>query len=301
MIEEKEAKYLAYIKSKSPHITINKIDYNFMDGKHNDIVVINDAVVFKFARYDWSACFVDNEVRIANLVKHNVNMPLPKFTPVEKGVAFCNFIEGIPMYRNEILLLENRVQDRIAAQVGVFLKQMHSIPLIKVRESRIDDIPEIFTYEYWMTQFDEIQKKVFPYCGSYSQEYIRQIFKPVLENERFFEFNPVLIHGEPAPYHFRFDKNAKRIKGVIGFGLSGPGDPAYDLGVLLDNMGEDFIRRMSAYYAAIPSLIERARFYAYVNQVCYCKNVADMITTRDFTHFRFNFKDRDVMPIGSGW
>lgn len=297
-MDSKEVKYVEYIKNRFPQINISKIEYNLLDGTHNDIVIINGQHVFKFAKHDWSVAFLNNEVNIVNLISDYIDMPLPQFEYLGKGLAKCNFIKGVPLFRNEILLLENKVLDSIAEQIGIFLKQLHSIPL---KNKNIGEFPGDLTREGWLLQYDEIQNKVFPYCRSYSKEYIDQIFKPLLENENFLEFQPALIHGDLTPYHFFFDRDLHKINGIIDFSMAGIGDPAYDVGVILDNLGEAFVKRMSRYYNNISIFIDRARFYAYVSNVCWAKIVADMIITRDFTYFQFNAKERDIMPIGSKW
>ncbi|HVJ48134.1 aminoglycoside phosphotransferase family protein [Desulfitobacterium sp.] len=296
---EKEVKYVEYVKTKFPELNISNIKFSLSDGKHNDIMIINDEYVFKFSKYDWTIAFLNNEVNFINFIRGYVDMPLPIIEYLDKGIAKCNLIKGMPLFRTEVLLLENRDQDCIAEQIGVFFKQLHSIPLKNVNSKNINEISVDLTREGWLSEYEDIQRKVYPYCGSYSKEYIKQVFKPLLENEDFIEFQPALIHADLAPYHFFFDRDSNRINGVIGFNIAGIGDPAYDVGVILDNLGEAFVKRISRYYKDIATFIDRARFYAYVNNLTWAKKVADMITTRDFTHLQFNTKERDIMPIGS--
>jgi aminoglycoside 2''-phosphotransferase len=49
---------------------------------------------------------------------------------------------------------------------------------------------------------------------------------------------------------------------VIDFGTAGLGDPATDLGGLLQIYGEPFVRRMLGIYPEAEALLPRARFYA---------------------------------------
>jgi aminoglycoside 2''-phosphotransferase len=298
---EKQAKYVEYIKSRHPQTQISKIEYNLIDGKHNDIVIINDKHVFKFAKYDWSVGFLDNEVSFINSVKRYINMPLPRIEALEKGIATYSYIKGGPLFRNALLLMDNKGQELIAEQIGIFLKQLHSISLKEGSNRNISICPVSLSQEDWLLQYDEIQKKIFPYCDSYTKDYLEQIFKPLLDNKKFLDFQPTLIHGDLMPYHFLVNKGSSRINGIIDFGLSGMGDPAYDVGIILDNLGETFIRRIGKYYRNIPALVDRARFYAYISNFSWAKEISDMIATRDFTHFQIKAKDRDIMPIGSRW
>ena len=300
-MDTKESKYVSYIKDRYPQLDISKDECNFTDGMHGDIVIVNEKDVFKFARYDWSAGYIENEVNIIKLIGRDFSIYVPKAEPVEKGIARFNYIKGEPLYRNTLFQLGNRMQEMVAEQLAMFLKQLHSIPLKAERIKNLSECQATMSQEEWLTKFEEIERKVFPYCDSYSKEYYRQIFRPLLQDERFMDYQPVLIHGDLMPYHIIFNKNTNRISGIIDFGLSGLGDPAYDVGILLDNYGETFVKRMSRYYKSIISYLDRARFYAFVNNLLWAESVSDMLVTRDFTNFRIPAKDRDIMPIGTRW
>ncbi|HEX2925893.1 MAG TPA: aminoglycoside phosphotransferase family protein [Ruminiclostridium sp.] len=300
-MDNREAKYTNYIKDKFPQLDLSKAEYNFTDGKHCDIVIIDKKDVFKFSRYDWSAGHVENEVAVINVLSKNIPIPLQKVTSMEKGIARFTYIKGEPLYRNILFKLGNRTQETIAEQLGVFLRLLHSIPLKGEDHKKISECPTAMSREDWLARYEEIERKVFPYCDSYSKEYYRQIFKPLLENGGFMEYHPSLIHGDLMPYHILVDKATDNISGIIDFGMSGMGDPAYDVGIVLDNLGEAFVRRMSRYYKNIQNFIDRARFYAYTNNLIWAKNVSDMLATRDFTNFRIIAKERDIMPIGTKW
>jgi aminoglycoside 2''-phosphotransferase len=58
-----------------------------------------------------------------------------------------------------------------------------------------------------------------------------------------------------------FDRQRQAIRGVIDFGGSGLGDPAYDLAGLLSGYGETFIRRCYRAYPEVETFMDRVRFY----------------------------------------
>jgi len=300
-MDTKESKYVSYITSKYPHIAIEKVEFNFTDGKHGDIVIVNEKDVFKFSRYDWSVGYIDNEVNVINAIRKNVSITIPKAELIEKGIGHFSYIRGEPLYRNALLQMGSRAQDMIAEQLASFLSQLHSIPLNGNGLSKIPECQLTVSQEEWLLKCEEIKRKVFPFCDSYTKEYFRQIFNPLLENEKFIDFKPALIHGDLSPYHIIFNSNMNRIGGIIDFGLAGAGDPAYDIALILDNYGESFIKRMSRYYRNIAVYLDRARFYAFMNYPLWAKTLADMLAERDFSNLRFPVKDRDIMPIGTKW
>ncbi|MNP74250.1 hypothetical protein D3C76_1710970 [compost metagenome] len=62
-------------------------------------------------------------------------------------------------------------------------------------------------------------------------------------------------------------EESNRVIGIIDFGVAGLGDPAHDVSVVLDTLGEGFIKKISKYYHGIESFIDRSRFYANVSSV----------------------------------
>jgi aminoglycoside 2''-phosphotransferase len=64
-----------------------------------------------------------------------------------------------------------------------------------------------------------------------------------------------------------YDEAARRLNGVIDFGLAGLGDPATDLGSLIVHYGEGLVSRIKPFYPLYDKLLPRARFYAKAAEV----------------------------------
>jgi aminoglycoside 2''-phosphotransferase len=295
---EKEVKYVEYIKSRFPQLDISNIKFNLSDGKYNDIVIINEESAFKFSRYDWTVAFLENEAKATNLINPYVGIPVPQVEYLDKGVAKYEFMKGTPLFRNEILLWKDNDQNYMAKQIGTFLKQLHAIPLKKAKASGIGEVTTNLSREAFLSEYENIKRKVYPYFDSYVKESVEQIFEPMLENKDFLKFNPAVIHANLTPTHFICDKDLRKINAVIGFGSAGIGDPAYDISILIDSLGETFVKRVGRYYGDMTSLLDRARFYAYFNHLIWAERLADRITTRDFSDFKFQIQASDIMPFG---
>ncbi len=297
----KEQQYAEYIRRKFPQLLVSDLKFNLSDGKYNDVVIVNQEEIFKFSKYDWTGAFLTNEAKVIQFLSGLVTMPLPKIEFQDRGVLRYRLIPGVPLFRNEVLLLKDRDQDFIAEQIGQFLMQMHSVSIQSVKQNKIDEIAVDLTREGFLSEFEAIQRKVFPYCDSYGKQVIRQLFEPIEKNVSFLDFQPALIHADLTPGHLLYDAEHRRLNGMIGFGTSGIGDPAYDVSSILDNIGESFVKRIARFYSGIEDFIDRARFYSSVNSLRWELEVADRITTRDFSQFQFPLKERDIMPIGSRW
>jgi aminoglycoside 2''-phosphotransferase len=294
-----ELKYIEIVKNRYPGLDISKIEFNKTDGSYSDIAVVNNEEVFKFAKYDWSAAYLKNEADVIRFIKDFIALPLPDTELIGQNVSRRRYIKGSPLYRNILLKLDYRTQNTVAWQIATFLKQLHSIPTKIVQRAKIGDSQMNLPREDWLAELETMQRKIFPYCTSYVREYLQQVIQPVMDNEKFFEFKPALIHGDLTPNHILFDQTSRMIKGIIGFGNAGAGDPSYDLGMLMDHLGEGFIKRMQKYYPITPACLDRARFYAYISNFMWMRDVCDMISTRDFSRFKIPAKDRDISPLGT--
>lgn len=301
-----ELKYMELIKRRYPQLDLSKIEFNKTDGSYSDIAIINNEVVFKFAKYDWSAVYLKNEADVTSFIQGFIDLPLPDVELVEQNATKRQFIKGSPLYRNILLKLDYHTQDAVARQIGIFLYKLHNIPVKKAQHAKIENSQMNCTREEWLDELETMQRKIFPYCTDYVKEYLRQIIQPVIDNEEFFEFKPALIHGDLTPNHILFDEESGKINGIIGFGNAGFGDPAFDVGMLLDHLGENFIKRIHRYYPISPEYLDRARFYAYISSFMWYRDICDMISTRDFSRFKIPAKDRDIFPLrafspGSGF
>ena len=92
-------------------------------------------------------------------------------------------------------------------------------------------------------------------------------FESHLADRSNFEYELKMIDTDIPPYHIMFDKQRKRINGIIDFGCAGLGDPAIDFGVIIYNYGESFMRRFYEVYPEAESYLKRARFYAGAQEV----------------------------------
>lgn len=80
----------------------------------------------------------------------------------------------------------------------------------------------------WSNFYTEIRRRVFPLLDTREQQWTQRLFEGFLNDERNFEFEPVLIHGDLSPDHILFDREKGVVTGIIDFGDMHIGDPAYD-------------------------------------------------------------------------
>lgn len=83
-------------------------------------------------------------------------------------------------------------------------------------------------------------KKKFPFIRKDAQKDISQFFETFLKEKAYSNLDITLIHGDFGAANILWNPETSMISGIIDFGGSGLGDPAYDFGGILSSYGEDF-------------------------------------------------------------
>ncbi|HEX3027610.1 MAG TPA: phosphotransferase [Clostridia bacterium] len=299
-MEQTQKMYMDYIAAHFPGTDPGQIQFDFFSDPYSDIVSFGGRVL-KFSRYDWSAAHLMNEVGAIRLIRPYVDLPLPHVNLLETDVSLCEPVPGKPLLRHRLFALKNTEQSLIAAQLGVFLKQLRSIPQEEALRHGIRETSPSLEPGFWKREYDDLWRKIAPYCDNSAKEQIQELFGHVWDNEKFLQFTPSVLHGDLTPEHIRYDCGTNGICTVTGFGLARLGDPAEDYAALLAGYGEGFLRRMEKHDDALPELIDRARFYASLRPLRRARELADRITTRDFSGFRLCLTESDLMPVGFPW
>ncbi|MCI1982479.1 MAG: phosphotransferase [Oscillospiraceae bacterium] len=288
---QKQKHYLDYIREQCPGLPLEDAAFNFLDGTHSDLVTVNKNTVFRFPKYDWSTCYLTNAARAVRLAGKHVEMTLPNLVQLEGGTVTYRFLPGRPLLRRELVQNKSLEQYSMAKQIGLFLTQLHSIPVEEAKAGQLEDRFSDKDHAYWENRCREIQKKLFPYCDHSQRKAIRLIFRDALETEGFFSGRPAVIHGNLSPLHILYNEEKHRISAITGFGSCCIGDPAIDTGCLLACYGKTFVLRAGEYDPAVQEQMERAKFYAALQRLEWAEELTDRITTRDFTNFRIKFSE----------
>jgi aminoglycoside 2''-phosphotransferase len=290
--------HLERIRTYYPELSSSAVQV-VAEGLVNDILIINNERVFRFPKAEWAREDQRREVKILNLVREYVDMPVPAFDRIEDDFVTYPLIPGESLLQDDILRLDRRDQDRLAEQLANFLRQLHGIPAAILE---IQEIPQSVTVRQrqdWLKLYEDVQCTLFPLLMANARESVRRHFEPLLLDEAFMEYEPVLINGDLGPYHILYDRGREELNGIIDFGTAGFGDLACDVGCLINNYGETFVRRIARFYPAIVDVIERARFWAGTLELQWALGGVRM---GDLSWLTVHIgRARDVMPVGSGW
>ncbi|MEM7127429.1 MAG: aminoglycoside phosphotransferase family protein [Chloroflexota bacterium] len=256
--------FLYTIHQTYPNLAIEDASLN-QDGQYNHVVIVNNALVFRFARFAESAQTLRQETSILKAIQEYITLEIPNPTYVnldsptpEKNFVGYSMIPGIPLWREAFEQITNEaVLNRMADQIADFLKELHSIPLQHVLSLGLvnsDGRP------YWMDLYQRFQAKLFPHMSVEGQDRVVEHFMNFLDNPERFAYEPVLRHGDFGGGNLIFDEQAGQMAGVIDFGFAELGDPAIDIGGLF-GFGEAFVERCVGSYPEIEEMLERVHFY----------------------------------------
>jgi aminoglycoside 2''-phosphotransferase len=250
------------IKEIFPNLEIKSVRAN-TEGLINEVLIVNEDLVFRFPKNEvWGKKLLTNETKIINLAREYVEIPLPQFEYVSEDLVVYRFIKGNALRREDILKLNAKEQARVAAQLAEFLRQFHNIPMKEIERNGVAQSDVNRSRDVWLKLFEDAKKELFPLMMPHVRESVEEHFAPLIHDENFMNYAPKLINGDIVPYHIIFDRDAKRINGIIDFGTAGTGDAAADFSCVIYNYGESFLKRMAQTYPEISDAIDRARFWS---------------------------------------
>lgn len=267
------------------------------DGLVNDVVIVDETWVFRFPKTEEDKRAQQKESRILDVVRQYVDMPVPAFILLSDSAVMYPIIPGVPLDRNKLLHQTDAVQAHLAEQIAQFLRQMHSIPVNALTQHDISVFKRDASREAWVAKLEEIQRELFPLLWADQKAWVVELFAPVLAGELDMQaYSPSLTHYDLASYHILFDEPRGVINGVIDFGVAGITDPANDMALLINILGEHFLQRMQPHYPDLETMLDRARFMAGVLELQW---VLEGLRSKDLSWFTVHLgRARDVKPIG---
>src|SRR5687768_6146411 len=253
--------YTTRIRELYPDLVVQNVRLNH-DGLLNDVVVVNGELVFRFAKTGFGTKDLIEEANVLRLLRKYLTLPIPTPFYESHEVMAYRLIPGECLRRDILMRLAEEDQQAIADQLAQFLKELHGVPLTEISNHKIPMADSLMKYEGWVKVYQRIREKVFPLLLPHLREWMTEHFESHLAEKTNFEYEFRMIDSDIPPYHILFDKQQKRINGIIDFGCAGLGDPAIDFGVILYNYGESFLDRFYHVYPEAEVYLMRARFYA---------------------------------------
>lgn len=223
-----------------PDLVIEKISF-LGEGWDSKAFLVNNSIIFRIPRRITVAHRMNEEIKLLRAIRpymFSVQIPDIKWVgPASDNLAVSTVgypkIKGIPVSR----ISKTKVRNHVVSKIGKFLNELHAVPKSVLRIKKVPwfrwtgdvsaDGPD--GWETGLRQFMErIRTYVLPLLLESTATAVDNEINLFLNNKRNFWFEPVLLHGDLAQEHILVNEKTDTV-GVIDFGDSGLGDPAYDV------------------------------------------------------------------------
>ncbi len=247
-----------------PQLAIERVRLN-QEGQYNDVLIVNDEWVFRFAKFAQGIDALKREAAILHRIQNYITIAIPNpifhYLDSNKiGEAFVGYrlLPGQPLWlENFQAIADLDVQMRMAHQLAGFLRQLHTIPISQFHGL---NLPIADHVQEWHDLYQRIRQRLFSKMRADAREQVTSHFENYFANPHAYHFEPVLRHGDFGTGNLLYDPATFTINGVIDFGATTLGDPAIDFAGLL-SFGEDFCRHCYTIYPELEEMEERVSFY----------------------------------------
>jgi aminoglycoside 2''-phosphotransferase len=258
--------YEERIRQLAPEVSVSSVSLN-REGLLNDVVIINGELVFRFPKHEYGFRHLKDEARILRLLRNHITLEIPSPLYEADDCLAYRMIPGETLRRDMLRRLTEDDQQAIADQLAQFLKELHGVPINQIADFEVPAADALMKYEGWVNAYQRIREKVFPLLMPHVREWVIGHFESHLADRSNFEYELKMVDTDIPPYHILFDRQRRRVNGIIDFGCAGLGDPAIDLGVLIYHYGESFTDKFYRVYPEAATYLKRARFYAGAHEV----------------------------------
>jgi aminoglycoside 2''-phosphotransferase len=265
LVMDELSTYRKRIFEIAPEVFVSSISVN-REGLLNNVVIINEEIIFRFPKHEYAFKHLKDEARILRLLKNHITLEIPSLIYESHDCLAYRMIPGESLRRDMLMKLPDSDQQAIADQLAGFLKELHGAPT-KVTDFELPMADALMKYEGWVNAYERIREKVFPLMLPHARDWVEEHFESHFSDKANFEYELRLVDTDIPPYHILFDRQRKRINGIIDFGCAGLGDPAIDFGVVIYHYGESFMNRFYRVYPEAETYLKRARFYAGAHEV----------------------------------
>jgi aminoglycoside 2''-phosphotransferase len=236
------------------------------EGWDSVALLINDHLVFRFAKRPDAAVRQAREADLLPLLSDRLPLPIPRYTYTWTDPAWPGKrIVGYRLIAGEPLML-TRPEYRAtqAAQLGKFVSALHAVPLEEARRHGVVVRDAADLREAYRAFFATVRATMAPLFTAQEQAAIVAFWSGYLEDDACFTFTPTLVHRDLVAEHVLFDLATGHLTGVIDWGDAGIDDPAVDFAGVRRQLGDEFAQQMlAAYHPALDATaLRRMDFYA---------------------------------------
>jgi len=244
------ALYCQIVRECFPALDVFSIQ--FIGGGTFRVFEVNGELIFRFPHGFGGEEILRREQHTTAYLAPRLSLPIPRYAYYSEGCPM--FTRPVAGYRKLAgIALKGCTPDKgalssIAAQIGAFLTELHSLPPESAHEMGASPFDLAQAHHNQRALFDEIRRCAFSRLDTAQQAWTETLFRPFLADVANWHFTPVLVHGDLDSTNILCDPAEGRVVGVIDFEDTGLGDPVYDFCALAAEFGTAFVHGMLAAY-----------------------------------------------------
>ncbi len=250
----------SHIERKFPQLKVGNIQ-PLQQGWDSYAVEVNNEYVFRFATHPNVMTQYKKEAWLLPRLAKNLQLRVPdplfiKLEPPPPLFIGYRFIPGTPLRSADIT--ESTFKS-YSDQLKSFLSSVSSFPI----QDAQNEVP-ILNGDKWRQKYAEFNEEISIHLSTKIEGNILRNINEVFEEflgEKNFNFQPKLIHNDLSSDHILHDETTGLLTGVIDWGDSVFGDPAFDLTGLLGDYGSGFCTSILQGVNGSESMLKRAGFY----------------------------------------
>jgi aminoglycoside 2''-phosphotransferase len=262
LVTDQQCNYVETIHTIYPGIDIRSAHQHTHDGQFNDILVVNDDLVFRFPRYAENIPGFLSELQLLAKLQARLPLPIPDLIytsgdTTEPGKVFMGYrlIPGQPLYLEDLIRITDETDlQGLAKQLADFLSVLHHLTL----DMPGLDLPVLDMPAWVRTFFSEVHEHLFSFMRSDACLALTEHFEHYFNTPDLQLYQPTIIHGDFGGSNILFDNN--KISGILDFSGTSYSDPALDIAAV-STYGKSFFTRICQFYPVTESMLRRAKFY----------------------------------------
>ncbi len=258
-------KYLPVIKSYYPDINPKTITV-FREGYDHDVLVVNEKDAFRFPRTSEQQEKDQIENKFLHIFEKSSPLNVQRMksqTDPATGQYFQRypFISGIPLTQKIAHTFTQQELVCVARDIGRFLKQLHTFPLVRARAINMDELDPKMYWQFFEDQLIKMRKTMFSLLTGSERVWIATLMQDYMRLTRANPFAVTVTHSDLLAEHIIIDKKTHALNGVIDFSLRIT-DPAIDF-AYFDRYDPLFLKTVYEHYPPTDAFFDqRRKFYA---------------------------------------
>ncbi len=245
------------------------------EGDYCRFYLVNATYVFRFANHAAASAAMQVESCLLPTLRTQLPVAVPQvvFTGrrADTGHALMGYpvLAGQPLEDHVLASLPSTSQARLIDHMAQVVRSLHDLPLPSVSQCRI---PILDPVVHLPTIMHHARRAVRPRVRAPVWHYYEQLLNLYLREPALHAYQPAVLHGDLSPDHLLVDLHQRRLTGVIDWGDTRIGDPAWDLVYIYEDYGPStltaFLDRYDSGNADL--LARKVRIYQQLNNMDYC-------------------------------